>query len=94
MATVGTATQARVHLPVDPEQQTRLRAAEVDAQAPTGFLLSAAAVRADEVRARSARLEVDADVLDRLVAALQHPAVAAGAGAAPARAARGPSSAE
>jgi uncharacterized protein (DUF1778 family) len=74
MATAESATRGRIHLRVDPEQEARLRAAaEADGQTLTGFLLSAAAARADEVLARATRIEVDAKAFDHFLAALEDP---------------------
>jgi uncharacterized protein (DUF1778 family) len=74
MATVESATRGRIHLRVDPEQEARLRAAaEADGQTLTGFLLSAAGARADEVLARASRIEIDARAFDRFLTALEDP---------------------
>lgn len=71
MSPVESASRGRINLRVDPDQEARLRAAaEANGETLTGFLLSAAAQRADEVLARAGQLAVSAAAFDAFVAAL------------------------
>jgi uncharacterized protein (DUF1778 family) len=66
-------SRGRVNLPVDPDQEARLRAAaEANGETLTGFLLSAAAERADEVLARAGQVAVGSTAFERFVAALDN----------------------
>lgn len=63
--------RGRIHLRVDPDQEVRLRAAaEANGETLTGFLLAAAAERAEEVLARAGQIAVNGAAFDRFVAAL------------------------
>ena len=56
---------------VDPNQEARLHAAaEANGETMTGFLLAAAADRAEEVFSRASRIAVSGDALGRFVAVL------------------------
>ncbi len=67
--------RGRINLRVDPDQEARLRAAaEANGETLTGFLLAAAAERAEEVLARAGRIAVSGAAFDRFVAALDEDA--------------------
>jgi uncharacterized protein (DUF1778 family) len=67
--------RGRINIRVDPEQEARLRAAaEANGETLTGFLLTAAAERAEEVLARAGRIAVNSAAFERFVAALDAPA--------------------
>jgi uncharacterized protein (DUF1778 family) len=66
--------RGRINIRVDPEQEARLRAAaEANGETLTGFLLTAAAERAEEVLARAGRIAVNSAAFERFVAALDAP---------------------
>lgn len=63
--------RGRINIRVDPEQAARLRAAgDVNGETLTGFLLGAAAQRAEEVLERAGRIAVNDAAFERFVAAL------------------------
>jgi uncharacterized protein (DUF1778 family) len=67
--------RGRINIRVDPEQEARLRAAaEANGETLTGFLLGAAAERAEEVLERAARIAVNGATFERFVTALDAPA--------------------
>jgi uncharacterized protein (DUF1778 family) len=64
----------RINLPVDPKQEGRIRAAaEANGESLTGFLLAAAAERADEVLERVRRVAASTAAFERFVGALDSP---------------------
>ena len=66
--------RGRINIRVDPEQAARLRAAgDVNGETLTGFLLGAAAQRAEEVLERAGRIAVNDAAFERFVAALDAP---------------------
>ncbi len=66
--------RGRINLRVGPEQEALLRAAaEANGQTLTGFLLAAAAERADEVLGRAGSIAVDMAAFERFVVALDGP---------------------
>jgi uncharacterized protein (DUF1778 family) len=65
-------SRGRINLRVDPDQETRLRAAaDANGETLTGFLLAAATERAEEVLARADRIALESAEFDRFVAALE-----------------------
>jgi len=71
MAPVEQKLRGRINLRVEAEQEARLRAAaEASGETLTGFLLRAAAQRAEEVLRRASRLAVSSAAFDRFVTAL------------------------
>lgn len=71
MTSVDQKGRGRINLRVDPDQEARLRAAaEANGESLTGFLLSAAIERAEEVLERSRRIAVSGAVFDRFRTAL------------------------
>lgn len=71
MSSVGEKRRGRLNLRVDPLLQARLRAAaEANGETLTGFVLAAAAERAEEVLQRSERIAVGAEAFARFAAAL------------------------
>jgi uncharacterized protein (DUF1778 family) len=71
MSSVGEQRRGRLNLRVDPQLQARLRAAaEANGETLTGFILVAAAQRAEEVLHRAERIAISADAFARFAAAL------------------------
>ena len=71
MSSVGEERRGRLNLRVDPRLQARLRAAaEANGETVTGFVLAAAADRAEEVLQRTERIAIDAEAFARFAAAL------------------------
>ncbi len=71
MRSVEQKRRGRINLRVESDQEARLRAAaEANGETLTGFLLAAAAERAEEVLARAGRVAVSGAAFDRFVAAL------------------------
>jgi uncharacterized protein (DUF1778 family) len=71
MSSVEHKPRGRINLRVDPDQEARLRAAaEASGETLTGFLLSAAAERAEEVLVRAGQVAVSSAAFERFVAAL------------------------
>lgn len=74
MSSVGEERQGRLNLRVDLRLQARLRAAaEANGETVTGFVLAAAAERAEEVLQRSERIAIGAEAFARFAAALDAP---------------------
>lgn len=70
----GRRGRGRINIRVDPEQEARLRAAaEANGETLTGFLLAAAADRAEEVFQRASRVALSTAAFERFVAALDAP---------------------
>jgi uncharacterized protein (DUF1778 family) len=66
--------RGRINIRVDPEQEARLRAAaDANGETLTGFLLGAAAKRAEEVLERAGRIAVNDAAFERFVVALDAP---------------------
>lgn len=71
MGSVEHLTRGRINLRVDPHQEARLRAAaEASGETLTGFMLSAAGARAEDVLERAGRIAISAGAFQRFVAAL------------------------
>jgi uncharacterized protein (DUF1778 family) len=71
MSSLEHKSRGRINLRVDPEQEARLRAAaEANGETLTGFMLAAAAERADGVLERAGRIVVTKRAFERFVAAL------------------------
>lgn len=71
MSSVEHRSRGRINLRVDPRQEARLRAAaEATGETLTGFMLSAAGERADNVLERAGRIAVSRAAFERFVAAL------------------------
>lgn len=71
MSSVGEERRGRLNLRVDPRLQARLRAAaEANGETVTGFVLAAAAERAEEVLQRAERIAIGAEAFARFAAAL------------------------
>ncbi len=65
-------SRGRINLRVNADQEARLRAAaEADGETLTGFMLAAAAERADRVLERAGRIEVSDEAFRSFVAALE-----------------------
>lgn len=74
MSAVDERRRGRINLRVEPHQEARLRAAaEANGETLTGFLLTAAAERADEVLERTSRITLNGAAFERFVAALDAP---------------------
>jgi uncharacterized protein (DUF1778 family) len=74
MNQVNSARQRRINMRVSEEQERILRAAaELSGETLTGFVLSVATERAQDVVARARRIEVSAVEFERFVAALDGP---------------------
>jgi uncharacterized protein (DUF1778 family) len=74
MGTVDQERRGRLNLRIAPDQQARLRAAaEANGETLTGFVLAAAAERAEAVLERASRFAVSAAAFERFVAALDAP---------------------
>lgn len=72
MSSVEPRRRGRINLRVDHDQEARLRAAaEANGETLTGFLLAAAAERAEEVLDRAGRIALSGAAFDRFVAALE-----------------------
>ena len=72
MSSVGEERRGRLNLRVDPRLQARLRAAaEANGETVTGFVLAAAAERAEEVLQRAERIAIGAEAFARFSAALE-----------------------
>lgn len=66
--------RGRINLRIGPAQEARLRAAaEANGETLTGFMLSAAAERAEQVLERAGRIALHGDAFERFVAALDEP---------------------
>lgn len=66
--------RGRINIRIGLEQEARIRAAaEASGESLTGFLVAAAAERADEVLERSGRVALQAAAFERFVAALDVP---------------------
>ena len=71
MSSLEQKNRGRINLRVDPDQEARLRAAaEANGESLTGFMLAAAAERADQVLERAGRIAISAVAFERFVAAL------------------------
>jgi uncharacterized protein (DUF1778 family) len=71
MSSVGEDPRGRLNLRVDPRLKARLRAAaEANGETVTGFVLAAAAERAEEVLERAERIAIGAEAFVRFAAAL------------------------
>jgi uncharacterized protein (DUF1778 family) len=74
MGKVAEERSGRINLRVSERQERILRAAaDLTGETLTGFMLAAATERAEEVVARAQRIEVNADVFRRFLAALEAP---------------------
>jgi len=74
MSSIEHKIRGRINLRVDPEQEARLRAAaEANGETLTGFLLTAAAERADQVLERANRIALSGATFKRFVNALDAP---------------------
>jgi uncharacterized protein (DUF1778 family) len=75
MGSVQSARQARINMRVSDHQERVLRAAaEVSGETLTGFVLSVATERAEEVLERSQRISVSNEAFKRFAEALDAPA--------------------
>ena len=71
MGSGGEEGRSRLNLRVDPRLQARLRAAaEANGETVTGFVLAAAAQRAEEVLQRAERIAISTEAFARFAAAL------------------------
>jgi uncharacterized protein (DUF1778 family) len=71
MSSLEHKSRGRINLRIDPDQEARLRAAaEANGESLTGFMLVAAAERADHVLERAGRIAISAAAFERFVAAL------------------------
>lgn len=71
MSSVERTSRGRINLRVDAKQEARLRAAaEASGETLTGFLLSAAGERADDVLERVGRIAISRAAFEQFVAAL------------------------
>ncbi len=74
MSQVESERRGRINMRVSERQERILRAAaDVSGETLTGFVLSAATERAEEVLERSNRIDISAEAFDRFVAALESP---------------------
>ena len=72
MSSLEQKSRGRINLRVDPDQEARLRAAaEANGETLTGFMLAAAAERADQVLERVGRIAISAKAFERFVNALE-----------------------
>ena len=75
MSQVEPKRSRRINMRVSDQQERILRAAaELSGETLTGFVLSVATARAQDVVERSQRIEVSTEVFERFVAALDGPA--------------------
>ena len=75
MSTIDQDRRDRLNLRIAPDQHARLRAAaDANGETLTGFVLAAAAERADDVLQRARRIAVTSAAFARFVAALDAPA--------------------
>jgi uncharacterized protein (DUF1778 family) len=74
MSQVDFKRERRINMRVSEQQERILRAAaELSGETLTGFVLSVATERAQDVVARSQRIEVSAEAFERFAAALEGP---------------------
>jgi uncharacterized protein (DUF1778 family) len=74
MSTVDKDRRDRLNLRIAPDQHARLRAAaDANGESLTGFVLAAAAERADDVLQRASRVAISSAAFERFVAALDAP---------------------
>lgn len=74
MGSAETARQGRINMRVSERQERVLRAAaDLNGETLTGFVLSVATQRAEEVLERSQRIEVSGEAFKRFIAALDGP---------------------
>lgn len=74
MGSVESARRARINMRVSERQERVLRAAaDLSGETLTGFVLSVATERAEQVLERAQRIEVDDEALRRFVDALDAP---------------------
>ncbi len=74
MGSVESARQRRINMRVSDHQERVLRAAaDLSGETLTGFVLSVATERAEEVMQRSQRISLGAEAFKRFVAALDEP---------------------
>ncbi len=75
MASPETARQGRINMRVSAHQERVLRAAaDLSGETLTGFVLSVATERAEQVLERAQRINISGDAFGRFVAALDRPA--------------------
>ncbi|MDQ6804327.1 MAG: DUF1778 domain-containing protein [Actinomycetota bacterium] len=74
MSEVDSSRQRRINMRVTERQERILRAAaELSGETLTGFVLSVATERAEDVVARSQRIDVSVEAFERFVAAVDAP---------------------
>lgn len=74
MSEIAAKRRGRISMRVDARQERVLRAAaQLSGETLTGFVLSVATQRAEEVLERAQRIEVGTEAFERFVAALDEP---------------------